>query len=390
MLKNFWFALLLHLASLNTVISNQYLKLIGLIALLILLLLVSYETIYFLLKKQQIPRILFTVFISFIILISVYIIMTLGTSINSKNLYVVIQVLLVSLFTFGVSLKTWQDNQLNNFTLITSIFIAFIFLWWLFLNRRFNGFQAYFGNPNTLAAFIWNLQFFLFAKLVHSPKNKYKYMLFIFLANFIIFISGARSLFISSIFSILVYVFWSFWVVNKRIYNLLFLLFVLFLGSFTYFYAKILPSLYELNYYAQLSKEYTGKGLLSGRQIIWSILIDRISEQPLYGYGSGTTPSDLIGITLSSHNLYLQILIQVGFLGLIAFALLMFRIWCVYRIGYRDKIVRLSASFMIGILIHQSFEVTLIQNNLAIGLLQFMVISIGLSRTIKLAILQKA
>ncbi len=385
MLQRFCFAILLILSSLNTVTSNPYLKITGFVSLLILILSVAYETIYFLLKKQQISRILFSVSILFIAVISVYTIMTLGTNINLRNLYVVLQILIVSLFTIGISLKKWDKNNLNTLTLITSIFIGFILLWWLLFYRSFYGFQAYFGNPNTLAAFTWNLQFFLLARILYSPQKKYTYLLLILLANFIIFVSGSRSLLIASIFSALIYLFWDFLVANKKIYKYLFFLFALFIGLFTYFYAKILPHMHEINYYTQLSENYTGKGLLSGRQIIWSILIDKISEEPLYGYGSGTTPLDLIDITLSSHNLYLQILIQVGFLGLILFALLMFRIWCIYRIGHQDKVVRLSASFMIGILIHQIFEVTLIQNNLAIGILQFMVISIGISRTIKMA-----
>ncbi|MBV6624171.1 MAG: O-antigen ligase family protein [Rivularia sp. (in: Bacteria)] len=308
--------------------------------------------------------------------------MTFATAISFKNLYVVFQVFLISSFAIGISLKKWDDKHLNNFTIVSSIFILFILVWWLALSRNINGFRAYLANPNVLAAFLWNFQFFLFTKLISSSKKKYIYTILIFISNLMIFFTGARSLLISSIFSTLIYIFWGWWVTNKRKHNFVFSLFIAVIGFFIYFYAKIIPAL-NIAYYTQISRDYTGKNLLSGRQVVWSLLIDKISEQPLFGYGSGTNPSDLIGTTLSSHNLYLQILIQIGFLGLITFIVLMFKIWNIYRIAYQDNIVRLSASFMIGILIHQSFEVTLIQNNLAVGLLQFMVISIGISRTKK-------
>ena len=39
---------------------------------------------------------------------------------------------------------------------------------------------------------------------------------------------------------------------------------------------------------------------------------------------------------------------------------------------------RLTGSFLIGILIHESFEVNLIQNNLTIGIVMWSVLAVGI------------
>lgn len=60
---------------------------------------------------------------------------------------------------------------------------------------------------------------------------------------------------------------------------------------------------------------------------------------------------------------------------------------------YKDvttrKIIKLSASFLIAVIIHQTFELTFTQNNFGIGLIQWLVILIGLSVDLKTSLKKK-
>lgn len=119
---------------------------------------------------------------------------------------------------------------------------------------------------------------------------------------------------------------------------------------------------------------------MSGRNDIWIVLSEMIKEHPLFGHGMSTVASDLIGNDKSAHNLYLNTLIQIGYIGFACVIIILFIIWMRLTSIRNDFFVRLSGAYMIGILIHQNFEITLFQNQLSIGILQWLIMAIGLSR----------
>ena len=121
---------------------------------------------------------------------------------------------------------------------------------------------------------------------------------------------------------------------------------------------------------------------MSGRDRIWDNLIDVINTKPLLGHGTGVLPLDVAGISLSSHNLYIQTALQNGWIGLALLLLLFYMIWLSY---FRSKdlyYTRLSASFFIGIMVYQSFEVVLTQNKMDTALVFWLIISVGISNSI--------
>lgn len=124
---------------------------------------------------------------------------------------------------------------------------------------------------------------------------------------------------------------------------------------------------------------YTGKSIMSGRNELWVPLLEFINQRPLVGYSPGTMASELFSTDQSPHNLYLNILMQIGYLGLISILLIFLVIWMTLINVKNNFIVKLSGSYFIGIIIHQSFEITLFQNQLSIGLLQLFIVAIGLS-----------
>ena len=116
---------------------------------------------------------------------------------------------------------------------------------------------------------------------------------------------------------------------------------------------------------------------------IWLALIELIKQRLLIGYGASASPQQFLPIGLSSHNLYLQIALQSGLTGL---ALLILLFWNIWKLFYRkvDSIyVKLAASFFVAAMVYQLFEVSLTQNNLAIGILIWLITSIGVSKSIE-------
>ena len=100
------------------------------------------------------------------------------------------------------------------------------------------------------------------------------------------------------------------------------------------------------------------------------------------GYGTGTTLSSLNGITLSAHNLYIQIMIQNGLIGIFLFLSIIIAIWNILYYGKEDRIVKLCSSFLLGTLAINMFEVTFLQNNLSVMIMQWFFISVGVSRAL--------
>ncbi|MEN3295084.1 MAG: hypothetical protein V7642_4337 [Burkholderiales bacterium] len=130
----------------------------------------------------------------------------------------------------------------------------------------------------------------------------------------------------------------------------------------------------------------TGKDIYTGRQIIWDYVLQRIQHGPWLGYGLGTVPATYGGVHeydgKSIHNLYLQTWYQTGMIGLI---LLILTLWqkykCLASVGgaagepAAGEPAQLAATYLLGILVIQTFEVDLTQNNFAAALGMWLIIT---------------
>lgn len=90
------------------------------------------------------------------------------------------------------------------------------------------------------------------------------------------------------------------------------------------------------------------------------------------------TPSMIYNTDFSSHNMYLQTILQSGVVGLL---LLLCLFWMI-----RGKLVecgdfssRVGVSLLLAMLVHECLEVSLTQNNFTYGLLIWTVIGISLA-----------
>ena len=121
----------------------------------------------------------------------------------------------------------------------------------------------------------------------------------------------------------------------------------------------------ELN---RLSREMFQKNLDSGRNSMWGMLIDLMVGYEIWGRGGGVQIKDISDIEYSAHNLYLQVYMQLGVVGVLVLIGLLFSIWSFVFNGMNLYKVRIAASAFMGLLVINCFEVTLFQNNLVLSL----------------------
>lgn len=235
-------------------------------------------------------------------------------------------------------------------------------------------------NKNTIGAYSFLLAFFPLLYLIGYSKNlKRTHVLLIYiLTAIIVFTSDSRSIIISAFFTLLTFIAWRFITSKKIIFNLYFLSII----GISYWFIVVWPKVYTWKYFYVLddfSIKLTDKGLLTGRERIWERLVEYITQKPLLGYGSTTVQSDFVASELSAHNMYIQIGLQTGLVGISLLVLFFFFTWKTFWLNKFDRKIALAASFLIGIIVYQIFEVTLTQNLFGLGLLQWIIIGLGLS-----------
>jgi O-antigen ligase len=232
------------------------------------------------------------------------------------------------------------------------------------LTRDFQRYSFFFQNKNTFGATV----LYLYAPLilVINKSKKYKYYILNFLFLSLLFISGARSSFL---------VFFLYLILSPFLSSSIFKYFK------CYFIGSIFLSLIFINSYINItdfanyeilnniSEETSGSQIASGRNVIWGKVMEYLHTNNLYlfGLGSGARLSDMFsGVGLSCHNLYIQILLQNGIIGLILFLTFIYLFFKVIKkkINVRDSI-KINLFFFIYLLfIQQNFEVFFFQNNM--------------------------
>ena len=126
----------------------------------------------------------------------------------------------------------------------------------------------------------------------------------------------------------------------------------------------------DITQYNDIVRVYTNKNLLSGRNEVWPYVLNLIHQKPYLGWGGGVDLNDLSPFNLSSHNFYLHTALQVGYSGVFLIFLFYFLLWNKIReISYLSTLDMINANALfIWLTTIQNFEVTLLQNNLAMSI----------------------
>lgn len=85
---------------------------------------------------------------------------------------------------------------------------------------------------------------------------------------------------------------------------------------------------------------------------------------------------------IHAHNQYVQVWLESGIFGSICFVTMLYVVWRVLKKGLESSIVMWVACFFLGLLIYQSFEISLFFNMEPTGLLQWFILGLGVSTAI--------
>ncbi|WP_168123458.1 O-antigen ligase family protein [Paenibacillus sp. HB172176] len=315
------------------------------------------------------------IYIFSFLFISAYFI-SMFVDLNRNSIYMTIQVALIIFYFLWTSFNPYEIINLKFCYNLIIIFIMIHFLWWSI--EGFNiPFSGALNNPNPFGGFMASLLgLFLIVKNNYIHARKITIQFVTVLALCLIYASDSRTSWLMILSFYVTYYFWPIVTKKKIIYHNYFIIILLIIVAITFLYPKLLYS--DIGYTLQdISRSYTGKNFFSGRQVLWGGLLKVISESPLIGYGSAARPSEFLGGSLSAHNYYLQMMLQVGIIGTVFFGLLLFSIWKYLYIAKNNKSVRTVGALFIGILLYQVFEVSFTQNNLSISVIQWLIIGVG-------------
>lgn len=293
-----------------------------------------------------------------------------------RNWIVISQIISISFFVLVMTNWSWTAHDIKSMSFPMSLFIAGNFMLWIGAGRPAS-FQGLMSNSNVLGGLLFFSSFYVIASL-YSQKISYIYKNLLILSVFIdlicIWSTNTRSTWLSAFTAIIIWFFWGILKKNRTLFFLVVPTFFFFSFGLLYFYINSASS---ISYsYTDVVSAYSGKRLNTGRQLLWPDLIDTVAQEPFFGHGAGFSHGDL-----SAHNLFIELALQTGVVGLIVFLLLIWALWNTLWSGREDPIVRLSGAFFLSIFVHQMFEVSFTQNNLSIGLLQWTIIIIGVSRS---------
>lgn len=279
-------------------------------------------------------------------------------------------------FMFGM-LFPFKEKHFALAHLVLRGLIIVCLLHWFFTGGHFSNYAFIYRNPNSLGTFL--LCWFGFL----SVKRLIKHIDIFFLAVvlFLCFISSSRASSVAILVYIGLYCYFkmSRTVVNRSISTIYSLYFVEMLSILIFIlFSYALVDTATGNQLQELSRIYFGKNFFSGRQLIWGYLLDLVAIHPFIGNGLSSLPEDFLPfIQLSSHNGWLQIVLQIGIIGLMVMVLIIKKI--LYAITFNDNIF-LSCRilpFVYAIIFHECFEVSLTQNLLVSGLMMWFVMGLG-------------
>ena len=209
-------------------------------------------------------------------------------------------------------------------------------------------------NPNGLGAFAAILIIISLSRTLHArdQNERMMYITSLVVGVITLVLAQARTSLFGGLLAIIAVL-----LLNKRIKLIGFVALLLVIVIIS----SGLPSL--LLRYAMRGQSTTLFYNLSGRMFYWSFAWEKFLESPIYGYGlsAGTRYVVLAqvgrGVQSTMHNSWLEVLVNVGIVGLIPVALAYVGTWwTLLRISFRppawfDRTVRMLSIEMIGLLI---------------------------------------
>lgn len=269
-----------------------------------------------------------------------------------------------------------------------SAFVKFGIFFWLGLMCTLLVVFTFLSTDTTRSAIIYPhrnsgafLSFICFSFVMMFDLKKIYKALYLVLCFLLIYHFDSRAIILSLLVWFMTYIIMcipirKIWASKVTIYTVLG-----FIAFITWFIASGV-SINEYKYVDDFFRSFSGGGINSGRHLIWPEIIQKISNSPYLGNSPGITPPTFIDTEWSSHSLYLNIVLQVGLIGLFLLVKFYFEILKEFVIT-NDKV---GICFLMVIIIHQGFNVSLFQNNFDQGLLYLILLGLLLARNKKIGV----
>jgi O-antigen ligase len=266
----------------------------------------------------------------------------------SKLNFNIYHTLIIYLCTFiiGYFYSLQLEYPLKLLSKIISIQLAIFFVYVLILTY-INPIDKQVNLATGRNVFIF-VPFFLIA--FNLQNNKLLILFYIVLISYLTFISNRGSI-IAVTFFFISYAIYPFLIKKSSLFKIYFLINIFFIIFIFYFYLAQLNNDFFTNIFRELFDKR-----LNTRGFIWIELIEIIKEKYLFGYGSDQA-SNYISYdgefnrkNLSSHNLYLEIVLTGGLLGLFLFLLLLFSLFNQFYSYRTNHWGRICSSLIIGLM----------------------------------------
>ena len=372
----FILAILVLLGSLNNNGSPLIFQSAKLPIVLVILLSNSALLLYFFLAKRIHPYLRFPLIMCGISCAVYVVAQVLQGSIGGIVISVGQLVVLLGLYLHCSTMR-WSNTMLVVLSWAFGVYCAIMTASWVAvgLPYRFTGTMT---NANIFGSYAGFCLFFLCLGLLSEQLFINKLLLSVvgIICLVMIYNTGSRAIFLGLLGAIFTYIIWNSITKSKRRFQTYFLIVITLLVGFValYLYIQILPFGAVLD---KVSQELFGKTVYSPRLMIWLAILQKLSLKPMFGYGPYYIPKNLIDTGYSAHNVYLQVALQSGFMGLAALLTLLGSIWSSLWPGRQDHRVRLAGAFLVAIIIHQTFDVSLTQHNPAQALVMWLILGIG-------------
>ncbi len=288
--------------------------------------------------------------------------------------------LLFYIFTFGAQHLAFSDpNLLEKSTLLLCIggsaasIIALIRYYALDLSRA-----GIFSGPNTFGTVIIMYSGIIIGFLFQKEKP-YRYLTFpfLFVSTGAMLATKSRGAWLGFIGMLI-----SFMVFNKKL-TAIFLIILLLTGVFIFTNPTLnerFLSIFSLEDRSNLARIH-----------IWEATLEMIKDNPVFGVGAGVyplvyskyvPPHSIKTQTCFSHNLFLQVAAEFGIVGFVIFMLALCHVlYMAYSLAKTGNTFYQGLfAMLIGVLIHQQFDIAIWKMNVGAAFWLFIGIIIGLYR----------
>ena len=257
-------------------------------------------------------------------------------------------------------------------------FVILITMWWI-IGGIINGFKfmqysAFYYNSNTLGAILFP---FICLSLMLFKKHPID-ILTISLSIVFLVLSDTRSTLIALAVVIALFLLFKLLTKKQKSYKSFILYFLLILVIFPVGYTALYGTGVG-TFINDLCIKLTGKNFFSGRQTIWGKALIAFGEKPVFGYGLSANLQAVIGDERSMHNWFIQILLRGGLFGFALTVVPIILAWYNHYKQQKTNFSIFSLAVIIGVCVYQSFEVTLTENILNIGMILWLVM--GFTKT---------